>query len=197
MTDWQVFTNLPKCPKCGKSRLLLIHDPCPTKKDPASKSFILIDIHSGRFKCPDCGDIWSIETNKIYCPCGAIFEGGQVWQAGSLEIGQKSNSNWIREVGVSKGNLETRFLGWEKKPAQKKKKKSGNCYISTAICTSLGKDDDCYELNLLRKFRDDVLLKSSIGSKLVESYYDCAPTLVNQINSLDNYIEIYYDVKYK
>jgi len=56
------------------------------------------------------------------------------------------------------------------------------CYISTAICSHIGKSDDCYELQLLRNYRDTVLLSNAEGRLLVEEYYDVAPTIVNRIN---------------
>ncbi len=58
------------------------------------------------------------------------------------------------------------------------------CFITTATCLSLGKGDNCYELNTFRKFRDEWLLKQPGGEKLVEEYYTIAPLIVESINSL-------------
>lgn len=55
------------------------------------------------------------------------------------------------------------------------------CYITTAVCQSLQKADDCYELALLRDFRDQQLLCNEAGQKLVAHYYNTAPTIVNHI----------------
>ncbi len=55
------------------------------------------------------------------------------------------------------------------------------CYITTAACESLGKPDDCYELELLRSYRDDYLLQSEEGAAMVKDYYNIAPTIVNRI----------------
>lgn len=65
------------------------------------------------------------------------------------------------------------------------------CYITTAVCESLQKGDECYELNLLRDYRDEYLLGNEEGAKIVEEYYDIAPTIVNHINSRENADEIY------
>lgn len=65
------------------------------------------------------------------------------------------------------------------------------CYITTAVCESQNKPDHCYELNLLRKYRDDYLLGSPSGTALVERYYDIAPTIVSRINKEKNKREIY------
>lgn len=65
------------------------------------------------------------------------------------------------------------------------------CFISTAACEMSGKGDDCYELNLLRTFRDRYLLKSADGQALVNEYYDIAPTIVKHINKLENAKQVY------
>lgn len=68
------------------------------------------------------------------------------------------------------------------------------CYITTAVCESLGKPDDCYELTLLRNYRDDYLLKQPKGNELIQCYYDIAPTIVKHINKEKNAHEIYLDI---
>lgn len=55
------------------------------------------------------------------------------------------------------------------------------CYITTAVCTSLGKGQDCYELNVLRDYRDQYLESTPEGHSLVEEYYDIAPTIVKRM----------------
>ena len=65
------------------------------------------------------------------------------------------------------------------------------CYITTAVCESLGKGDDCEELNTLRAFRDGYMLTSKDGEMMVEDYYETAPGIVNYINALDNSDDIY------
>ncbi len=56
------------------------------------------------------------------------------------------------------------------------------CYITTAVCESLGKEDDCYELELLRSYRDGYLMATREGEALVKEYYNIAPTIVTRIN---------------
>lgn len=56
------------------------------------------------------------------------------------------------------------------------------CYITTAVCESLGRPDDCYELNLLREYRDGYLNSLPEGDDLIRQYYDVAPTIVKRIN---------------
>lgn len=55
------------------------------------------------------------------------------------------------------------------------------CYITTAVCESLGKGMDCYELRLLKEYRDRYLEQTKEGHALVEEYYDIAPTIVKRM----------------
>lgn len=68
------------------------------------------------------------------------------------------------------------------------------CYITTAVCESLHKPDDCYELNVLRNYRDIYLMQQKNGEELVMQYYDVAPTIVKHINKKKDRKEIYYSV---
>jgi hypothetical protein len=55
---------------------------------------------------------------------------------------------------------------------------SGGCFIATAAYgTSTAK-----QLDVLRAFRDDVLLKSTPGSRLVDLYYRTSPPIANFIS---------------
>jgi len=58
----------------------------------------------------------------------------------------------------------------------------GRCFITTATCETLGKPDNCYELNLFRDFRDNWLERQPDGKALIQEYYDVAPKIVNSIN---------------
>ena len=68
------------------------------------------------------------------------------------------------------------------------------CYITTAVCNGLGKPDDCYELNLLREYRDNYLSRQPEGEELIRQYYDVAPTIVKHINKQKNSEEIYWTI---
>lgn len=65
------------------------------------------------------------------------------------------------------------------------------CYITTAVCKSLQKPDDCYELTLLRDYRDRYLMETRDGAALVQEYYDIAPTIVKRIDQQSDASEIY------
>ena len=60
----------------------------------------------------------------------------------------------------------------------RKKKFLGLCFITTAVCESEGKPDDCAELTAFRAFRDGYLKAQPDGAALIEEYYRIAPTIV-------------------
>ncbi len=68
---------------------------------------------------------------------------------------------------------------------------TGNCFITTAACLALGKDDNCYELNTLRAYRDYWLLEQEDGERLIKAYYKIAPKIVCKINENENSMAIY------
>lgn len=68
------------------------------------------------------------------------------------------------------------------------------CYITTAVCESFGKTDDCYELNVLRNYRDTYLAALPDGEAMIEEYYDVAPSVVKHINQRENAGEIYRSI---
>ncbi len=63
--------------------------------------------------------------------------------------------------------------------------KSG-CFVTTAVCEILGKDDNCYELETLRNFRDNELLSDDNLKELVYKYYAMSPKLISIIEKQSN-----------
>ena len=60
------------------------------------------------------------------------------------------------------------------------------CFISTCVCRSLGKGDDCAELRLLRSFRDGYMCSTHEGQALVGEYYDIGPLIAVCIQLCDD-----------
>ena len=75
----------------------------------------------------------------------------------------------------------------------------GRCFLTTACTLSKGLSDNCLELNVLRRFRDETLIKKPEGLEAVEEYYKIAPKIVNLVNQRRDYAQIwslvYQDVK--
>ena len=66
---------------------------------------------------------------------------------------------------------------------------SEGCFITTATCLSLGKDDNCYELDKFREFRDKYV------NHIDKSYYYLvSPLIVNIINNLEDRNLIYESI---
>lgn len=65
------------------------------------------------------------------------------------------------------------------------------CYITTAVCEGLHKPEDCYELKLLKQYRDGYLADTEDGMLLIHEYYDMAPTIVKRVGKKENKEEIY------
>lgn len=75
-------------------------------------------------------------------------------------------------------------------PSAKKSNKKEGCFITTATVNSvLNKEDDCYELNAFRNFRDTYLKENE--PSLIEDYYRLAPQIVEKINNKNSNNRIY------
>ena len=71
---------------------------------------------------------------------------------------------------------------------------SSGCYITTAMCYYLGKQDDCYELTILRGFRDNWLCRQTNGNSLIQEYYNYAPAIVDKLNLAPDKDSIYNEI---
>ncbi|MFY0644965.1 MAG: hypothetical protein JXR19_10905 [Bacteroidia bacterium] len=58
---------------------------------------------------------------------------------------------------------------------------NADCFLTTVCVDHLGKADDCRELSLLRKLRDEYVLNLEEGSELVKSYNIYGPMMVERI----------------
>jgi hypothetical protein len=85
-----------------------------------------------------------------------------------------------------KGNYDKLNEGFQRK---------GLCYITTAVCDSMDKPDDCYELTAFRSFRDHYMNQTEERRAMVEEYYHTAPVIVAAISlrpdSKEKYEEIW------
>lgn len=68
------------------------------------------------------------------------------------------------------------------------------CFITTAVCESFGKPDDCYELTCFRGFRDAYMMSTEEGRKLVDEYYEKAPGIVTCIDMEEKRGSIYASI---
>ena len=99
---------------------------------------------------------------------------------------------WVKRYPKSPfyvGDYETLAGGF------RKKKFLGLCFITTAVCESEGKPDDCAELTAFRAFRDGYLKAQPDGEALIEEYYRIAPTIVMCIDVCGDRTERYAAIR--
>jgi hypothetical protein len=58
-----------------------------------------------------------------------------------------------------------------------------SCFVTTATLKSIGKPDDCEELNTFRNFRDNWVVIQDDGQELISEYYLVAPQIVKKIDT--------------
>jgi hypothetical protein len=87
------------------------------------------------------------------------------------------------------------YFDWQEKKEQEKylenyydrmnsKSLGGNfCFITTAVCQTLKKPDDCEELKKFRRFRDTFMQETAEMRAEVQEYYDIAPQICAAIDS--------------
>lgn len=105
----------------------------------------------------------------------------------SKPLADKIIASWKKEF--PKSSLTAAEFDYIEKGFHKK-----FCYITTAVCDTFGKTDDCYELTLLRDYRDTYLASLDGGEELIQEYYDVAPTIVKHINCSASSHEVYQDI---
>ena len=60
------------------------------------------------------------------------------------------------------------------------------CFLTTACCGLVGLDDDCFELSVLRRFRDNILPTLPGGEAEVALYYSLAPAILSRLQGRAN-----------
>lgn len=78
-------------------------------------------------------------------------------------------------------------------PEHSKSDDDGPCFISTACVVARGLPDDCRELAVLRRFRDE-LSRSEPGRTAVQEYYRDAPEIVASIDASPDPGSVYRDL---
>lgn len=72
------------------------------------------------------------------------------------------------------------------------------CYLTTACIAARNLPDDCYELSVLRWFRDNYVIQTAEGAADLTHYYAVAPEIVMTISqakdSYRRFISIYNDL---
>jgi len=146
---------------------------------------------------------------------GIDFSEAVRWYRKAADQGQADAQNmlghmYLHGVGVGKDYAEA--AKWYRKAADQghagaqnnllslvynlhePEKKNSDCYITTAVCQSLDKPDDCRELTLFRAFRDGWLKLQPYGDSVMRDYYECAPGIVAAIQQMPDRDKVYADI---
>lgn len=79
-------------------------------------------------------------------------------------------------------------------PIYKHDSSSGGCYLTSACTAARGLPDDCYELQTLRRFRDEWLKHQPDGVLLIAKYYEIAPKIVEKIDAREDNPALYGEI---
>ena len=92
------------------------------------------------------------------------------------------NNGWNNFIGDSWTNN-----GWNNfYPGWSNNSSNGGCFITTAAVSHMHLSDDCEELTLLRKYRDQLIKEDPEFKEIVLEYYKVAPQIVAEINKDEN-----------
>ena len=67
---------------------------------------------------------------------------------------------------------------------------SSGCFLTTTICNIFGMKDDCYGLNVMRKFRDTVLVNDSRYYPLLAEYEVVGPIISEKMYKDEHGLEV-------
>lgn len=102
-----------------------------------------------------------------------------------------------KKKGILSGEYTQNYDESGRETGRTEKKKG--CFVTTACVEAMGLPDDCRELTVLRRYRDEWLVRQPGGQALVEAYYDRSPALVDAIaaraDARDRFRSLYADVR--
>jgi TPR repeat protein len=112
----------------------------------------------------------------------AINNLGTLYEEGSGVIKDKERALELYKIAADQG-LDVAIDNYNRL--------KDSCFITTAVCKHYNRSDNCYELNLLRWYRDNWLVNNDDGQSLISEYYRIAPEMVGKINSSKDKDSIY------
>lgn len=71
----------------------------------------------------------------------------------------------------------------------------GGCFITEAVMASGGANDNAPELQVLRQFRDQVMMTTPMGQAMVQEYEAIAPMVVDAISMRPDAMQIFQQIK--
>lgn len=176
-----------RCNRCGKEMLFTNY----------AKHIKKVKKHE---TCMDCHDYLNKVHTYQYCnDCGKNFEitNGEYEFLSSKGFDLPKRCKVCRKK--SRNSFSSSSSGYTSSycsstARSKSSSDGGLCFITTAACEFLNKEDDCYELTTLRNFRDHWLAYQPEGENLIKEYYEIAPDIVNNINRSNEKEKIYVKI---
>lgn len=107
------------------------------------------------------------------------------------------------EVTCSKCGRKFWMEDYESKPCPncgkvavgpKAKSSSGGCLITEACIRSMRLSHESPEISILKRFRDEYLLKNEEGKKLIKEYYKIAPIIIEEVEKKGNSDEVFKEI---
>jgi len=141
------------------------------------------DVGDNIYKCKEC--------NVIYCQ-----------SCGDSSFNIFGNNNWICPIchstsnSILLGKIESKNYNAGKSSSGSSSSNEG-CFITTSCIRHLGLNDNCYELTVLRKFRDEYVLNIPNGKIDIHYYYKVSPIIINTINLRPDRNQIWINVYHK
>ena len=160
-----------KCQKCGYEYEPTLCTRCKKGNFYLSKRYARDEDDGTCMEDWKCS--WCSSTDTIYLSSG--------YSLPSKAVGYECPNCYYHNSGQAKFNKEP---------------DSGGCYLTSACVGYLGKDDNCYELETLRNFRDKYLANIEGGNDLIKEYYEIAPNIISFIDHSPNKSE-YYEYIYE
>lgn len=142
-------------------------------------------------------------TAEARFQCGRLYEYGKGAFPQDLDKAAKFFAE-ARELGSKKAGAEyEKVESWKRKKASQEKSTKtyrktsnystrtkstrssddGSCFITTAVCRALQKGDDCEELMVMRRFRDDARVADPLLQEMIGEYYRVAPEIIQRIQA--------------
>lgn len=184
------FTNFEKYHLKMRSAPLLCPDCRKTKDEIVYSSFCAV---------PGCSNRITYNKGELaFANCKAS-EGGYKFEfpkmckeckRKGIKLNNRSRSSYDSNAQQRAFNAQQRASSSDSSTSTRTSSGFKGCFITTAVCSYLGKPDDCEELTSFRLFRDSWLINQPDGKELIEEYYRIAPTIVRKMRESPEYESI-------
>lgn len=110
------------------------------------------------------------------------------------EVELRKVEGWIQSNSIKhQYNSSHSYESTSYSTSSSSSRRSG-CFLTTATCLALEKQDNCEEIVAYKDYRDNILAKDPDGEALIIEYYRIAPIIVEKIDAKPNRKEIYLNL---